>query len=190
MLSSCGGEEKAPIQLQEILPEGAGEGVRQVEEEVEDSLEYIDSNALGVHQELLSALYGDSSEKFIAVDQRFYLDRFQHSEVNKYWYDSTFHVYIYKYADTLDCAQSFYHYLDCIGRKCESLNLLEEKKLKQVEPQAILVKESYIYCIRDNNFPIKRFKKLFTMEEQDFDYLLVVDSKGRSRWLKPESSPE
>ncbi|MBU2018639.1 MAG: hypothetical protein KJ941_03250 [Bacteroidetes bacterium] len=186
-LFSCKNEKTQEINLNDII-EGAGiEGDTAVIEEAA-SIYWYDSLSMDL-QRLTDSLPLNKGS-FQKMDTLFFVDRFKHKTSEKVLFDSLGAMAFYTYADSLDSKNAFFNWLDCFGKRCNSILLFEEKKISN-NAFVMVVTERHIFYLEATEWTLNKeicltLEKTFGKEK--ILYLLEQPKGRKTRWW--QNTPE
>lgn len=175
--------------MRDILPEGTGRPTLPLQDSslsAPDTLNWMDLQAW---TEILKTYCIDSTTPFYSDSSAFYLDRFQHESEQK-WTSEKQAIYRYTFKDSIQTFTSFFHWLDCIGEDCQTIQLNEKKRLHPRPAFVLFVSQKELLFVKSQEVKFKSLFNHLKKSNSEILYLFGLDAKGNSPWWYPPSNNE
>lgn len=176
ILFSCQESKEEIVELHDIIPvsEEYEEGTYDHEEvqKIENSIENPFSGFGGAIDLIENNLFPD---RFGVLSSKKY---------NVYFDEDSLEFYQWTFKDSSTTMSVFYNWLDCFGKSCESIQMLEEKKWGN-EAFKLMVKDtSLVYIRSEESFKQGVWDDYFLNDKEQQWYFILEQSRwGKVNWF-------
>jgi hypothetical protein len=178
---SCNTKKPEPLDMNDILPSSEKYKEGETDKPKENPVFYFDS--LHTFSQLVSDTLGMKRNSVQLSDSVLFPNRFifksQESWTGTNGQDEML-VSIWTYNDSLEMKNALFNWLDCFGRRCNSIRLYEEKKLSNESFLIYTTDRKMIYLSSNNSIDVQ--EKLGNLEKMlPREKVLYVLSQGLGR---------
>tara|TARA_R110000737_G_scaffold164321_1_gene191762 strand:+ start:1136 stop:1771 length:636 start_codon:yes stop_codon:yes gene_type:complete len=180
-LFSCNSKKQEVLDMDDIISSSEKYKEGDVKEETEPKVYYFDS--LGTFSQLVSDTLGIKRTTILIPDSVLFPDRFISRSKEKWNGKSETGeqlISIWTYNDSLELKNALFNWLDCFGKKCNSLQLYEEKKISSESFLIYATEKKIIYMSSSLSIDVKtqleNLNRLLSKEK-----ILYVISQGIGR---------
>lgn len=183
LATSCQGEKKDVVNLNDILPQSERYG----DERQDEVIEEVDSSAL-----LLKRFedHGIEISKVEELSGSLFPERFGPESNEKFTFktdQNTFKYYRWNFEDSSKVMNAFFNWIDCFGENCKSAFVGQEKNFQKNSFRLFVNTASMVFVeSEENNFDTESWIEFLEKEgfEEDWTFVLTQRKRGRVKWYQ------
>ncbi len=189
LLISCKEKETELVDLSDIVE--SSDKYKEGETQDQDTLIVHLYDSLSIENQRISDTLGLSRENIEWIDSLWLPDRFAHQKMQKWSGEiagNSAQIAVWSYADSLTLKNALFNWWDCYGKRCNSLQLWEEKKLSSESLLFFVMDKKVIFlsvkgAIQEKKL-LENLQKIFPKSEHK--YVLTQQAGKKTRWWKLE----